>query len=85
MLKPLTSAKLKEKKEEKKSAKTTKKVIKTETESCHDVYFNVHFFRVLVTQWETALLPWDLLCSPGRIAWEGDKHGQKVTDRLSDY
>ena len=23
-------------------------------------------------RWETALLPWDLLCSPGRIAWGGD-------------
>ena len=23
--------------------------------------------------WETALLPWDLLCTLGRIAWEGDK------------
>ena len=34
--------------------------------------FYVHFFRVLMTLWETAFLPWDLLCFPGRIAWEGD-------------
>ena len=25
-----------------------------------------------MTRWETAFLPWDLFCSPGRIAWEGD-------------
>ena len=44
------------------------KSAKTETEYRNDV----HFVRVLMTRWETALLPWDLLCSPGRIAWEGD-------------
>ena len=27
---------------------------------------------VLMPRWETALLPWDLLCSPGTIAWGGD-------------
>ena len=37
------------------------------------VVMMVHFFRVLMPQWETTLLPWDLLCSPGRMAWEGDK------------
>ena len=23
-------------------------------------------------RWEMALLPWDLLCSPGKITWEED-------------
>ena len=35
--------------------------------------FYIQFFRVLMPQWETALLPWDLLCSPGTIAWGGDE------------
>ena len=35
-------------------------------------------------RWEMALLPWDLLCSPGRIAWEGD-NTQHTTDRHRDY
>ena len=29
-----------------------------------------------------ALLPWKLLCSPGRIAWGGDKHTDRQTSRL---
>ena len=24
-------------------------------------------------RWETALIPWDLICSPGRFSWEGGK------------
>ena len=28
--------------------------------------------------WETVLLPWDLLCFPGRITWGGDKIGDKI-------
>ena len=32
-------------------------------------------------RWETALLPWDLLCSPGRIAWEGDTQTDIATTR----
>ena len=35
-------------------------------------------------RWEMALLPWDLLCSPGRIAWEGDKVSRGQTLRLLD-
>ena len=34
---------------------------------------DVTFFRVLMPRWETALLPWVLLCSLGRFAWGGDK------------
>ena len=30
--------------------------------------FYVNFFGVLIQLLETALLPWDFLCSPGRIA-----------------
>ena len=37
----------------------------------------MYFFRVLIPRWETAFLPWDLLCSPGRIAWEGDNNNNK--------
>ena len=49
--------------------------------------FGCTFFRVLMPRWETAFLPWDLLCSPGRIVWEGDKvpsHGQtlRLLDRI---
>ena len=33
-------------------------------------------------RWETALLPWDLLCSPGRIAWEGDRYINKDHQRM---
>ena len=33
-----------------------------------------------MTRWETAFLPWDLLCSPGRIAWEGDRYIYKYMD-----
>ena len=44
--------------------------------SCNDVHFLMYsFFRVLMPRWVTALLLWDLLCSPGRIAWEGDTYG----------
>ena len=28
------------------------------------VIIMVHLFRVILPRWETALLPWDLLCSP---------------------
>ena len=45
--------------------------------------FYVHFFKALVTQWDTALLPWDLLCSPGRIAWEGDIYINIYTNLLT--
>ena len=38
--------------------------------SCNDGTF----FRVLMPQWKT-------FCSPGRIAWEGDRH----THGQSDY
>ena len=33
--------------------------------------------------WKTAFLPWDLLCSPGRIAWEGDNKQQTTHGRTS--
>ena len=36
----------------------------------------VNFFRVLMPRWETALLPWDLLCTPGRFTWEVDNNTQ---------
>ena len=35
-------------------------------------------------RWETTLLPWDLFCSPGRIAWEGDIKTDTQTFRLLD-
>ena len=35
-------------------------------------------------KWEKALLPWDLLCSPGRIAWEGDIYTHTQTFQLLD-
>ena len=34
-------------------------------------------------QWEAALLPWNLLCSPGRIAWEGDNTQQMTPHRVT--
>ena len=43
-----------------------------ETASRNDVHFLCKFFMVLMPRWETDLLLWDLLCSPGRITWEGD-------------
>ena len=42
------------------------------------------FFRVLMPWWRPALLPWDILCSPGRIAWEGDEQTDRQTLRLLD-
>ena len=35
-------------------------------------------------RWETALLPWDLLCFPGTITWEGDIYIHTETSRLLD-
>ena len=44
------------------------------------VVMMVLFFRVLMSRWETALLPWDRLCSPWRIAWEGDRQTHTQTN-----
>ena len=32
-----------------------------------------------------ALLPWDLPCSPGRIAWKGDKVSQPASQPWTDF
>ena len=53
--------------------KRRKKGKEGETASSNDV----HFVRVLMPRWETSLLPWDLLGSPRRIAWEGDNNKKK--------
>ena len=45
---------------------------------------SITFFRVLMPRWETALLPWDLLCFPVRIAWEEDIYIHTQIFRLLD-